>query len=98
VADVARLPEGHAIQVSTGLVDAIVVNDGGNISAVSGVCTHLGCRLQPDDADRRLSCPCHQTAFAWSGKVLYYKLKAAPPDLPRIPSRVRDGNIELFIV
>jgi len=98
VAAVTQLPEGHAMPVSTGSVDAIVVNDGGRISAVSGICTHLGCRLQPDDADRRLSCPCHQTAFSWSGKVLYYRLKAAPQDLPIIESRVRDGQIELFVV
>jgi len=98
VAAVAQLPEGHAMTVSTGPVDAIVVNDGGQISAVSGVCTHLGCRLQPDNADKRLACPCHQTSFSWSGKVLFYRLKAAPPDLPRIESRVRDGQIELFVV
>jgi cytochrome b6-f complex iron-sulfur subunit len=98
VAAVTQLPEGHAILVSTGSVDAVVVNDGGQISALSGICTHLGCRLQPDEADKRLSCPCHQTAFSWSGKVLYYRLKAAPPDLPSIQSRVRDGQIELFVV
>jgi cytochrome b6-f complex iron-sulfur subunit len=98
VAALTDLPMGHAVTVSTGSVDAIVVNDGGQISAVSGVCTHLGCRLQPDDADKRLSCPCHQTAFSWSGKVLFYRLKTAPADLPRIDSRVRDGQIELFIV
>jgi len=98
VAAVEQLPEGHALQVSTGSVDAVVFNEGGQIGAVSGVCTHLGCKLQPDEADKRLSCPCHQTAFSWSGKVLYYRLKAAPPDLPRIQSRVRDGQIELLVV
>jgi cytochrome b6-f complex iron-sulfur subunit len=84
--------------VSTASIDAVVINDGGAISAVSGVCTHLGCRLQPDDASRKLNCPCHQTAFSWSGKVLYYRLKAAPANLPAIPSRVKDGQIELFVV
>jgi cytochrome b6-f complex iron-sulfur subunit len=98
VAAVTQLPEGHAMPFSTGSIDAIVVNDGGQISAVSGICTHLGCKLQPDDADKRLSCPCHQTSFSWSGKVLFYRLKSAPPDLPTIQSRVRDGQIELFLV
>ena len=98
VAAVAQLPEGHAMTVSTGAVDAIVVNESGHISAVSGTCTHLGCKLQPDEVDQRLSCPCHMTAFSWSGKVLFYRLKKAPPDLPRIDSRVRDGQIELFVV
>jgi cytochrome b6-f complex iron-sulfur subunit len=98
VAAVTQVPAGHAMLVSTASVDAVVVNDGGNISALSGVCTHLACKLQPDDANRKLNCPCHQTAFSWSGKVLYYRLKTAPATLPRIPVRVTDGQIELFVV
>ena len=99
VAAVTSIPPGHAMQVSTASLDAVIINDGGDISALSGVCTHLGCKLQPDDTNRKLDCPCHQTAFAWSGKVLYYRLKAAPPSLPRIPSRVNDaGQVELYTV
>jgi cytochrome b6-f complex iron-sulfur subunit len=98
VAAVTQLPAGHAMAVSTGSIDAVVVNDGNTISAVSGICTHLGCKLQPDDAGKKLNCPCHQTAFGWSGKVLYYRLKAEPASLPQIPSRVNDGQIELFVV
>jgi cytochrome b6-f complex iron-sulfur subunit len=98
VASVTQLPAGHAMTVSTGAIDAVIVNDGGAISAVSGICTHLGCKLQPDDAGRKLDCPCHQTAFGWSGKVLYYRLKAEPASLPQIPSRVNGDQIELFVV
>ena len=98
VAAVTQIPVGHAMQVSTASLDAVIINDGGTITAVSGVCTHLGCKLQPDDASRKLNCPCHQTAFSWSGKVLYYRLKAAPANLPRIPSRVNNGQVELYIV
>ena len=98
VAAVSTIPPGHAVPVSTASLDAVIINDGGNISALSGVCTHLGCKLQPDDTNRKLDCPCHQTAFGWSGKVLYYRLKAAPSNLPRIPSRVNDGQVELYIV
>ena len=98
VASVTQLPTGHAMTVSTGAIDAVIVNDGGAISAVSGICTHLGCRLQPDDAAQKLDCPCHQTSFGWSGKVLYYRLKTAPANLPEIPSRVNGDQIELFVV
>lgn len=98
VAAVSQIPPGHAMTFSTASLDAVIINDGGSISAVSGVCTHLGCKLQPDDANRKLNCPCHQTAFAWTGKVLYYRLKSAPANLPRIPSRVNDGQVELYIV
>jgi cytochrome b6-f complex iron-sulfur subunit len=98
VAALSAVPVGHALPVSTATLDAIIVNDGGNISAVSGVCTHLGCKLQPDDTNRKLNCPCHQTAFSWSGKVLYYRLKASPANLPLIQSRVNNGAIELYVV
>lgn len=98
VAAVTDVPSGHAMTVSTASLDAVIINDGGTITAVSGVCTHLGCKLQPDDANRKLNCPCHQTAFSWSGKVLYYRLKAAPANLPQIPSRVNNGQIELYTV
>lgn len=98
VAAVTQLAAEHAMRVSTGSTDAVVVNDAGNISAVSGICTHLGCKLQPDDTNRKLNCPCHQTAFAWSGKVLYHRLKTSPATLPQIPARVKDGQIELFVV
>jgi len=97
MASVDQLPAGQAMTFSTDRIDAVVVNDGGQISAVSGICTHLGCKLQPDNVEQRLSCPCHQTAFAFSGKVLFYRLKAAPADLPRLQTRVRDGQIELFV-
>src|SRR2546428_390573 len=89
----ASKEEAEAMTAAAGLV-----NDGGNISAVSGICTHLGCKLQPDDANRKLNCPCHLTAFSWSGKVLYYKLKSEPSTLPQIPVRVSEGQIELFVV
>jgi len=98
VAAVTQIPAGHAMPVSTATLDAVIINDGGTFTAVSGVCTHLGCKLQPDDANRKLDCPCHQTAFSWSGKVLYYRLQAAPANLPRIPSRVNNGQVELYIV
>ena len=98
VASVSDVPPGHAITVTTASLDAVVINDGGTITALSGVCTHLGCKLQPDNAGRKLDCPCHQTSFGWSGKVLYYRLKTAPPSLPQIPSRVNNGQVELYTV
>src|SRR5579859_177077 len=45
VALLSDLPPGHARAVSSGAVQAVIVNDGGDVHAVSGVCTHLGCRL-----------------------------------------------------
>jgi len=98
VAAVSEVPDGEAKRFATGSVEGVVVNDGGEIRALSAVCTHLGCLLKPDPAARQLDCPCHRTAFSWSGKVLYYQLKTAPAALPRILSRVRAGQVEVYVV
>ena len=98
VAALSQVPAGQVLPVSTGSMQVLVVNDGGRIRALSGVCTHLGCTLQPSAAPGRIDCPCHRTAFSLSGKVLDYQLPRSPGDLPEVESRVRDGQIEIFAV
>jgi cytochrome b6-f complex iron-sulfur subunit len=98
VADVSALPEGEAKRFSTGSVEGVVVNDGGAIRALSAVCTHQGCLLRPDPAQRRLDCPCHRAAFSWSGRLLLSRLHSAPADLPVIHSRIQNGQVEVYVV
>lgn len=98
VAAVSELPQGEARRFSTGSVEGVVVNEGGTIRALSATCTHMGCILRPNTAARRLDCPCHRTTFSWSGKVVFHQLKVAPANLPSIPFRVRDGQIEVYVV
>jgi cytochrome b6-f complex iron-sulfur subunit len=98
VAAVSTLPEGEAKRFSTGSIEGVVVNDGGAIRALSAVCTHQGCLLRPDTAQRRFDCPCHRAAFSWSGKLLFSRLKSAPADLPVIQSRIQNGVVEVYVV
>ena len=98
VAAVQDLPEGQALPVDTGSMRVLLANDGGRIHALSGVCTHLGCTLQPSPQGGALDCPCHRTSFSLSGKVLHYQLARSPGDLPEVQSRVRDGQVEVFVV
>jgi cytochrome b6-f complex iron-sulfur subunit len=98
VAAVSELPQGEARRFSTDSVEGVVVNDGGSIRALSATCTHMGCILRPNPGAHRLDCPCHRTSFSWSGKVVFHQLKVAPASLPSIPSRVRDGQIEVYVV
>ena len=42
----------------------------GTVHAVSARCTHLGCILAWNDAERTWDCPCHASRFAADGSVL----------------------------
>lgn len=42
----------------------------GHLHQVSPVCTHLGCSLSWNDAERSWDCACHGSRFSYSGKVL----------------------------
>jgi Rieske Fe-S protein len=68
----------------------------GKPEAVSGVCTHQGCRLWFDAPDDRLRCPCHSTSFAPTGKVLTHQLPISPKPLPALQVREVDGVIEVL--
>jgi nitrite reductase/ring-hydroxylating ferredoxin subunit len=98
VALVADLPEGTARTFDTGSVRGFLVNRGGTIAALSGVCTHLGCLLQLNAPARRLDCPCHNAAFGFDGSVLFKHMPDSLPPLPLMESRIRDGHIEVLTV
>jgi len=53
------LPPGRSV---------VLVRDGGGVFAVSRVCTHLGCIVQPTPAG--FDCPCHGSRFAPDGSVV----------------------------
>ncbi len=69
VASVADVPPGSAVRFSTAAFDGYVVNDNGEIRALSSVCTHMGCTLhfRPDWQDLR--CPCHGASFDLNGEL-----------------------------
>ena len=46
-------------------------DDAGELHAVSARCTHLGCTVQFNDAERSWDCPCHGSRFALDGSVLH---------------------------
>ena len=88
---------GGPRRFATSSVAGFVTEQGGQLVAVSGICTHLGCELRANPAAGRLDCPCHRTAFGYDGKVLYSRLPEAPAPLPRIQVRQRDTSVEVFV-
>ena len=43
----------------------------GKIHAVKPICTHLGCLLNWNAADKTWDCPCHASRFDYTGKNIY---------------------------
>lgn len=96
VAASADVPEGVMRPFDLGSVIGFVRRVDGKPEAVSGVCTHQGCRLWFDAPDDRLRCPCHSTSFSPAGQVLTHQLPIAPKPLPTLMVREQGGAIEVF--
>ena len=56
----------------------------GRLTAVSATCTHLGCQVNWNRAERSWDCPCHGSRFAPDGQVLQgpavHRLERKPVD------------------
>jgi glycine/D-amino acid oxidase-like deaminating enzyme/nitrite reductase/ring-hydroxylating ferredoxin subunit len=71
VASVDDLGPGEAAVVRTGLSKtAAYRDDDGVLHAVSARCTHLGCIVGWNAAERSWDCPCHGSRFGVDGDVL----------------------------
>jgi cytochrome b6-f complex iron-sulfur subunit len=90
------LPEGSALGFDLGSVNGFVHRTDAKLEAVSGVCTHQGCKLWLDAPESRLRCPCHSTSFSLEGTTITHQLPVAPPPLPRFQVRELNGVIEVF--
>jgi cytochrome b6-f complex iron-sulfur subunit len=90
----ASLGVGQAVRFSSGGVEGFVVNIGGNIQAMSAVCTHMGCILRINQPARRLDCPCHGASFDLHGAPLN---GGYLDSLPRLASRVRGDSVEVQV-
>lgn len=64
----------------------------GQFTALSAVCTHLGCIVQWKEAQKEFLCPCHAGRFAPDGRVL-----GGPPPRPLEQLTVAVANDKLLI-
>jgi menaquinol-cytochrome c reductase iron-sulfur subunit len=71
----------------------VMTENGHSFTAMSNVCTHLGCRVRWIPADSKFACPCHNGVFDKHGSVL-----SGPPPRPldRFQTKVENGI--LFIL
>ena len=67
----AHVPAGEARAVRDGLgKTGVFRDDEGRLHAISLRCTHLGCLLRFNAAERSWDCPCHGSRFDVDGSVL----------------------------
>jgi len=96
VAASADLPEGTVRAFTAGAVTGFVQRTSGRLRAVSGICTHQGCRLTLAAGPARLACPCHGATFALDGAVLTHHFTFALAALPQLEVRELHGTVQVF--
>jgi len=64
-----RRGEGGVV-VQAGEKVAAYRGDGGELHGVSATCTHMGCTVGWNGADRTWDCPCHGSRFSVDGEVV----------------------------
>lgn len=63
-------PGQGAVMLVGGQRRAVYRDDTGAVTVLSATCTHLGCIVGFNDADRTWECPCHGSRFSTTGTVL----------------------------
>ncbi|MFJ8313607.1 MULTISPECIES: Rieske (2Fe-2S) protein [unclassified Streptomyces] len=97
VAAVTDLPEGTVLSFDLGSITGFLQRTSGRVQAVSGICTHQGCRLRLTPPKDQLACPCHGGTFTLAGEPLTHPHNNNPlPALPRLPVRVRGNDIQIY--
>jgi nitrite reductase/ring-hydroxylating ferredoxin subunit len=88
------LSPGQPRYFASGAIQGFLIRQGADVSAVSAICTHLGCVLRNGKLPGRLDCPCHGASFTLLGEPLNPEYTTP---LPGLRTRVNDGTVEVFV-
>jgi glycine/D-amino acid oxidase-like deaminating enzyme/nitrite reductase/ring-hydroxylating ferredoxin subunit len=92
VADIEAIPAGGGGVIERGKQKLAVWKDmNGKPHALSASCTHLGCTVTWNNAERTWDCPCHGSMFSVDGSVIHGPAVTplAPKKLPSTRARKR---------
>ena len=70
----------------------VLTENGRDFTALSNVCTHLGCRVRWVEDEGQFFCPCHNGIFNKEGQVT-----GGPPPRPLDAYNVKVENDQLFV-
>jgi menaquinol-cytochrome c reductase iron-sulfur subunit len=71
----------------------VLTENGREYSAMSNICTHLGCRVRWISDHEQFFCPCHNAVFGKDGSVL-----SGPPPRPLDRFEVKVEEDQLYIL
>ncbi len=105
VATLDKLSERPVSFNAGGIVGYVIRNDGdsgdprdGKVVAVSAACTHMGCIVQWQSADKKFHCPCHGGIFTEYGKSDPHSQVRYLKPLPRLEVQIDpDGTIKVRV-
>jgi Rieske Fe-S protein len=100
-----KLGEHPVSFTSGGIVGYVMRNDGdsgnpadGPVIAVSAACTHMGCIVQWQSADKKYHCPCHGGLFTEYGNTDHASPVRYLKPLPRLEVQVdADGTVKVRV-
>lgn len=95
VASSADLPDGTVRSFTAGALTGFIERADGQLRAVSGICTHQGCRLALAADAAKLVCPCHGATFGLDGAVLNHLFPGPLAALPQLEVREIGGTVQV---
>jgi Rieske Fe-S protein len=104
VTTLAELGSGAVRFTTDTLIGYVILSDGddgdvpkGEVVAMSASCTHMGCIVQWQDADRSFHCPCHGGLFTEYGKPDSASPISYLASLPRLKTLIKDGKVYVMV-
>ena len=97
VTAVADLLEETPRAFRSGAIEGFIIRRGPEVTAVSAVCTHMGCILNYSKFRDRFECPFHGATFRTDGQP-FNQYNNRLPALPALRVRIEGGQVEVYVV
>jgi nitrite reductase/ring-hydroxylating ferredoxin subunit len=95
IAAANTIPVGGVLRFTTASLVGFIRHTEGGYSALSGICTHMGCSLWWNSGARTFDCPCHGGRFTETGDSAKSSPIAYQP-LPQIEIKVDAGQVWVY--